>query len=537
MRRTGVPSVAVMIEGGRLSAVMVRGSGAGVVIERWVIAALPAGMDAGDGRAVGAWLGERLREAGMLEGAKKGGVVFAASRGEVTLKRLAFPPGVAEHELPGMVRLQLGRGTGVADDEWGVDYCPLGAGASEGGRAVLASSLGADRMRWRREAADAAGVRIARVGLTVEGSSVMVRARAVGGARGTVLGIVPGAGATELVVVEPGGPAFARAIDVVRALDDPENSAGLAAMVVEAKRTWMSYRVGADSTDVECAVVMGTDAFAKRLAAEIGAALEIPAEAADLPETVTSREVMTPAERAALAPLVGLLGQRAGEGLNLVSPRRFAPAGEGRRRRVLIGALAAVLLAGSAWTWAQRDLSRRRGEVQDLQTQQQQVAQKHAEFVKAKARLEHLRAFLGTRADWTSQLNRINQQLPDPPAAVIEELRASLSADVRFELPKDGGKGYARGKWDPRRSVVFGVAGRVRQRDVADDLRLRLLDEYLVEPRGADVADRFDYQLTQRPPAPAKADAPGTKPATAPKAEPAKAATPEGTAGGNGGGA
>ena len=187
--------------------------------------------------------------------------------------------------------------------------------------------------------------------------------------------------------------------------------------------------------------------------------------------------------------------------------------------------LAAVLLAGSAWTWAQRDLSRRRGEVQDLQSQQQQVAQKHADFVKAKARLEHLRAFLGTRADWTSQLNRINQQLPDPPAAVIEELRASLSADVRFELPKDGGKGYARGKWDPRRSVVFGVAGRVRQRDVADDLRLRLLDEYLVEPRGADVADRFDYQLTQRPPAPAKADGPGAKPAALPKTEPAKPAT------------
>jgi hypothetical protein len=387
-----------------------------------------------------------------------------------------------------------------------VDYAPVeaGGGGASGAVAVLAAALPPERLAWRRAAARSAGWTIVRVGLTVEGSAAVVRAvggaasRGIGSGAG-LLGIVPAAGATEIVVVEGGGLAFARSIEVVRPRGETESIEGvIAALVVEAKRTWMSYRVGTESAEIEAVVVAGTDAFASRLAAEIGGALEIPAACVDWPAAITAPGEMTAGERSGLSPLVGLLLEGAGEGLNLIEPRKAVPAGEAKRRAVLVGSLGLVLLVGSAYTWAKRDLDGRRGELAEVRSSQREVDVKHGEYVRARARLEHLKAYLGAKPDWTAHLNRVNQQLPDPPAAVIEDLRVAQANEVRFELPKDGGKSYFRGKWETRAVVTIGVAGRVRQRDIADNLRMRLLDDYLVEPRGADVADRFDYLLTLR---------------------------------------
>ncbi len=547
--------VAVHIEGGRLSAVLARRRGVGIEVEKWLIAEVPAAVDVADGAAVGAWIWAQLDGAGMGEAARKGGVVFAASRGEVMLKRLTFPPGVTAHEMPGMVRLQMGRHmTGPRDDAGatGVDYVPVeavGGGGGAGAMLVLAAALPPERMEWRRAVARAAGLSIGRVGLSVEGSAAIVRAMGDGsrgrGAAGSVLGIVPAAGATEIVVVEGGmggGLAFARSIEVVRPRSEEESSEGaIAALVVEAKRTWMSYRVGTDSADVEAVVVAGTDAFASRLAAEVGGALEIPAACVDWPAAITGPEALTASEKSALSPLVGLLTQRPDEGLNLIEPRKAAPAGEARRRAVLIGALGLVLVVGGAYTWAKRDLGGRRDELAEVRSKQREVDVKHGEFVRARARLDHLKAYLGAKPDWTAHLNRVNQQLPEPPAAVIEDLRVAQVTDVRFELPKDGGKSYFRGKWDVRPVVTIGVAGRVRQRDVADDLRMRLLDDYSVEPRGADVADRFDYLLTLRGAGDAKSgsgkEAKGVKEAAAPASKPSESPKPPASgAGGVGGG-
>ena len=85
--------VALNIENDRLVAVAAAVHADRVVIGQWHSAPKPAGLDLSNTSEVGKWLADELRGAGMWAAARRGAVVFGVPRGEVVLKRIAFPPG------------------------------------------------------------------------------------------------------------------------------------------------------------------------------------------------------------------------------------------------------------------------------------------------------------------------------------------------------------------------------------------------------------------------------------------------------------
>jgi hypothetical protein len=93
------------------------------------------------------------------------------------------------------------------------------------------------------------------------------------------------------------------------------------------------------------------EAFATGLAQRLSEALEMPATAVGLPETIE----LGAAQRghgAELLSVIGVLAEQAGPTLDLSNPKQPPDTGAAKRRLVLLGSLAAVIVAGTAYTFA-----------------------------------------------------------------------------------------------------------------------------------------------------------------------------------------
>jgi Tfp pilus assembly PilM family ATPase len=503
-RREGT-YVAINLENDRFVGVMAHAQGSKVVLKGWVRAERPSDVDPQDPGALGRWLAEELKKAGMLRIARRGRCVFGVPRAEVVLKRITFPPGTGGAELPGMVRLQMVRQLTVSPDTASIDFAEIpaagsGAGADlshPGGVTVLAGALQADRLEWRRAVAAGAGIKLSRVSLKSAGAAALLAG--VSERRGgAVLGIALGCGATEFVIVENGQLVFARATDLVRPEPGAEDGAFAEKVAVEAKRTWMSYRATAEAPEIDAVIVLGDDAASRLVAERCREGLGLPAEVAGFPEFIEIGEEMSGADRAAVAPLAGLVAEpvigRAT--IDFLHPRKAPDLAAVRRQRVLLGSLAAVLVLGGGYTAMQLDLAAKERRLDQLKQSWATQSEEYSKYVLAKARLEHLERWEENRVFWPAHLRLLNEQLPDPRQAQLDEL-AGRSADV-VEYNKPGGKAeYSENGWGTRLQTVFTLAGRMKERAVADTLRSRLADDsrYKLESKGPDLPERFDWRL------------------------------------------
>lgn len=504
--------VAINLENDRLTAVCGevrdRGKGPGrLEIRSWVSVDRPAGVEPADTTALGRWVGDVLRERGLFRAARSGGAVFAVPRGEVVLKRIVFPPGTSASDLPGMVRLQLVRQLTVSPEHAAVDFVPITPGIPDGKRrgagsapagsvSVLAGALQGDRVAWRRQVAKSAGIRLRRLGLRAAGAAALL-AEAAQRRGGSTLGITLGSGSTEFAVVEDGQLVFARATDLFRpdAAEDVEAFAQKVA--VEAKRTWMSYRVAPETTEIEAVVVLGADETARQVAGACAGVLELPSEAQDYPAFVEVPAEMGPADRTAMAPLVGLLAERVLDraAMDFANPRRAPDLAAARRQRVLLAALVAIVGGGSLWTAARMDLQRQQQTVRELEARLSDLGPRYSEAVRTRAWADHVDAWMSARVDWMAHLAEITAMLPDARAGVLERLEASGQSAVSFDPPR--ARSYQDGSWQTLTSAAFEVVGTVRNRDIADAFRKTLVEDsqYQVESRGPDTSDRFDLIL------------------------------------------
>lgn len=548
MSRTDGSFVAISVEQDRLVAVHATAAGGSsprIQIRSWVSVAKPSTLDLADAPATGQWIHQQLRGAGMDGAARRGRVIFGVSRGEVILKRIIFPPGTSEADLPGMVRLQMLRQLTVSPENAAIDFVlvPMSSGQatdlSKSGLSVLAGALQTDRIEWRRAVARAAGLRVWRMGLKATGAAAILRETSQRRSGG-VMGITIGCGATEFVVVEDGQLVFARSTEILRpdpvAAGKAEEEAFAEKVAVEAKRTWMSYRVTPDSAEIESTMVMGADECAALVARRCQESLEFPAEHAAFPSMVVAPDSMAARDRGAVVPLLGLIAEPAlgRPTLDFANPRKAPDVGAAKRQRLLLGSLAAILLMGGAYTYSRFDLQRRQEALDELNAQWGEQSTKYAEFVRLNAKLAHLNEWQQARVDWLSHLGLLTEELPDTKRAILDAISGRGEQKVAY-LKTGGRKSYAPSGWSHSVQAVFSLEGKVKRREVADQLRLRLVDDkrYRLDSKGADTPDRFDWRLTTTRSKPDEADAgkqgeaPAPKPATpaAPKSgTPAKGA-------------
>lgn len=496
--------IALSLDHDRVYALSAATGGGSVVAKSWFSTQVPSGVDLKDAAAVGEWLGKALDEAKL----PRGRLVIAVPRGEVVLKRLKLPrgAGAGETELAGMVRLQMARQLTVGMEGTAIDYVPIGTDHDEGEPAapgsvsVLAGALPSDRMAWYQALAKAAGCKIDRLGLRAAGLSALLAA-ASQRHNGPVLGIAAGLGSIEFVIVEDGQLVFARAADGGTAGAE-EGFAQRAA--VEAKRTWMSYRVGDGSTEVDGIALPGEGKLAQELGQRCGEALEMAFELVGIPDRIELPREMSETDRMAAAPLIGLLaeGILAKPSLDFANPRKAPDLAAAKRQRAMLAVLAVIVLGGGAYFLAIQRLGHAEADLKKAESHGASLAEQYQQYLKEDARLRHIKQWTSARTDWLAHTKWLSDQMPDPRQALMDEVTGNLKATVEF-VTKDGR--YDPSGWQTRQVAAIGIQGQIKEREVANNLRERLVSSGLflqVESKGADVADHFEFVLTTSKAAP-----------------------------------
>lgn len=489
--------IGVDLDNTHLSAVMASVGREQVNIDKWLEAKRPDSVDPAEAKAVGEWIGEELRKAGI----NRGRVVFSVPRGDVVLKRFVLPAGAdsTEADLAGMVHLQMSRQLTVGLEGTAIDYMATGESSEAGGtRPVLAGALPGDRLKWLQEVAKAAGLKIERLGIRSAGAAALLAAVSQRH-EGSLLVIWLGWTSAEFTVVENGQPVFARATDMPRPGRETTADASYAQRVaVEAKRTWMSYRMSRESADIEAVAILSETELGELVAERCSEALEMQAEQVGYPKSVYLPRNMEPVDRSVMAPLIGLVAERviATPTLDFANPRKAPDLAAGKRQRVLLSAFAMIVICGLSYVFASGELAKLEGQVAQAERHDKQRRLEVVEFLREDARLEHVQHWMEIDVDWLAHLHWLSEQMPDPHKAQLEQIHGSLEAAVQFE-PKDDKRKYLDGKWRHGQLASFSLDARVRDRAVANDFRARLLASnlYEVDNKGADVPKRFGFSL------------------------------------------
>jgi hypothetical protein len=483
------------VDGRRFSAMSAVVSAGSVEVRRWCTVARPEDVPAEDPEAMGRWAAAELESAGI----GRGMVLLCVPRGEVVLKTLSLPRGeegqIAPEELMAMVRLQMIRQVTVMAEGAPIDYVDLPARAGGGDASqhqVLAAAMPADRMEWSRRWCESAGLRLGAMGLRIFGAASLAGDLASRNA-GSTLVVTLGYSGVEFGMLVEGCLTFARGADLPRPSGLDQIDGYSERVLVEARRTAVGLKPGGAGLDG--VVVVGDDDLSRLMAGRLGDALNVSSSAVGIPPMVALPDSMPEDARAALAPLAGLLVDRAvgRTTVDFVNPRR-APDRRARVRQAGLAALLALIVVGGAgYVAADRRLAALDREIATLAEQHRTLSAEYSRFLLDHARLHHAEAYLAGRVDWLAHLRRVSDLAPEAGQARFEALSGVLRAGPVY-VPRARGARYPDGSWSGQPQATIDMAGRVTSRVVAAEFRGRLVADatYRVESGSPDVDDRFD---------------------------------------------
>jgi hypothetical protein len=347
----------------------------------------------------------------------------------------------------------------------------------------------------------AARLRLRSVALRGEGSAALF-AQLSYTQDGPILGVSVTPQGVELGVVSEGRVVFSRALEIAPPAGVEDWRVFADRVAIEAKRTRMSYRGAAEGRDLVCVAVLGDDSLAGSVGKSLGEELDLPWEAVRFPNTVELPSDMDGPTRAGVAPLIGLM---LGAAINrptydFANPRRAPDTAASMRQAALAAMLGLIIFGGGGWVVADQQLRALRGQVVASKTNATAYADRYLKQMRAEVRVEHIEAILRPSVDWVSHLAYLSQSIPPAEEARIESITGSVKPSVGFKTEQDGeyidARTLAEGEWIKTRRIEFAVAGSAA-RAVANTLRDDLVASrvYTTFTRGADVPDKFEYQL------------------------------------------
>lgn len=202
-------------------------------------------------------------------------------------------------------------------------------------------------------------------------------------------------------------------------------------------------------------------------------------------------------------PLIGLMLEHAQSRvtLNFVGVRKAVDTHARKRQMAMAGVLAGILVIGGGLTLGHRRLGERSDQLSSLQGKIDELSKKRDRFAVEHARLNHIEQWNSARVDWLAHVRRLSDEMPNPKDALLEGVSGELSMGEAAYRPKDTTPAYPNGTWEARRFAQISLSGKTDRRDVATELRGRLVSGtlgtiYEVNTRGADLPDRFSLSLS-----------------------------------------
>ena len=137
-----------------------------------------------------------------------------------------------------------------------------------------------------------------------------------------------------------------------------------------------------------------------------------------------------------------------------------------------------------------------RGELAELRARRQTLQSQYASYVRDQARFDHVRLWSSADVDWIGHARWISETMPDTRQAQLDQFGAALHPKLTF-VSSDGS--YDTKDWQVSSGASFTIAGHVKRRDIADDIRRKLVSFYdQVETKGPDVPDRFAMDFSTK---------------------------------------
>ncbi len=474
--------IALDITRTRVRALLGRRDGRLLKVQRVCVTDVPDDLDASDAEAMGKWVSQQLRDAGF----PRARTTIALARQHVGLKRLTLPT-TDPAELPQMTRLAMQRQLPFDAETAAIDFLPVAA--TETSTTVLAVAVPQDILDQALRIAKAARLPVDRVSLRGMGSALLLKHLGEK-THQSILAVDVLNDAIEFCVIDEGTVRFSRSAELARQDDGtflPD------AVITETRRTWMSYRIGEDSSDVRHVVIVGDAALGEKVAEPLSKMLKVDAEVLEHhPLVKTNGHEMT-----RVWPLAGLLleSSHGGETIDFANPRKEPDVAAAKRKRVFFAASLALLVVMGTWTLGKRDLDALERRADEMESRLAQLLPERARYERDNFKRVHIELWKSTKPDWLEHLAFLTTLKPDAERVVLDGWNANASiSNVEFNRRSR--------EWSAPGQFNIVINGEAIDRATADMLRDGLVRTavYATSSTGADTAGgrRLPYGFTYR---------------------------------------
>lgn len=354
-----------------------------------------------------------LKNAGL----GKSDAIAVINRSRVELKQLSLPP-VPDDELPDLVRFQAMREFAKLSEDWPLDYLPLAKPAAaddhEDKLSVLAAAIPPEMLSTVSQGTGEAGLTLTHMVLRPCGSASLFLRRAESAQHRLVVLIDVSEHEADITVLHGRDPVLLRTARLAQ--DVLQEGASAGSLLGEIRRTLPAAHNIVRGERVSAIFLSGATAGHQRLAESIQGTLEIPCSTFDPLDAVeVGRKAQADTSNPGIfAPLVGALldeAQGVKHSFDFEHPRRRPVPPNQRRRMVLVGAVAAVLVLGLyAIYWS--ILSGYESEAEKFNKKIAALEDEIKDIKTIRKRHELLSKFEKSNIDWLRELEALSGRLP-----------------------------------------------------------------------------------------------------------------------------
>jgi len=439
--------------------------------------AVPEGFDVTNPAEIGLLLGSALKDMRL----RNVGVLMNVPRTEAVLKPASLPPGTPKGDLAGMIHFQMEKELPFRPEEAVIDFTIESHYDVESGQGIQEQAVGIDVLvaavrlpvvdHFRR-IAEAAGVKLLRLGLRPYANVRCVDACTRRSAKETLLLVHFGSDETEIDMLVGNSLSFSRsaAVKIPSAGADPHELAeSVRQVAMEVVRSVQSYEA-VERGGIDMILVAGGTGVESIAAEELSARLGAPCERFNPTAALGLGEVENPS---AFISALGLaIGHCGADQLpfDFLEPKR--PRVERNWARIAkIGVAAAVVLALSAGvTAASIHLGKKQAAVDEVDRKVKAAEKKAKDLARLKKRVESLSEWQQAGEDWLKHWGYLSSVFPPCTDAYVSTVKTSPDGSIGFTI-------------------------KARESKIITDIGERLTDAgYRFQPgRVATVNDEFGY--------------------------------------------